>query len=75
MLFANFYNRSAIDKSKLVEACGDRSVIIYDARVNINSIIADAKSECIKRGFSAFALFKGERFTQCKQITEIIVLE
>ena len=71
MLFAQFYHYGAISKDKLIEACGDRAVIIYDARVRRETTIVDAEMECKKRGYSAFALFHGETFTRSTRITSI----
>ena len=79
MLYAQFY-RKAFDyhtstySDKLVEACGDRSVIVYDGRMSRDSIMADAKLEGAKRGFNAVALFKGESFNRSVRITEIVTI-
>jgi hypothetical protein len=70
MLFAQFYQKSAIGP-EIIEACGDRSVIIYDARVHQELTIVDAVAECKKRGFVAFALFHGQTFTRSTRITSI----
>src|SRR5690606_16889127 len=35
MKYAQFYQASAVDPSKLVEAVGDRSVIIFDGRLGV----------------------------------------
>ena len=71
MLFAQFYNFGAITKDELFEACGDRAVIVYDARIRRETTIEDARKECAKRGYSAFALFHGETFTRSNRITSI----
>lgn len=70
MLFAQFYQKSAIGP-EIIEACGDRSVIIYDARVRRETTIDDAKKECARRGYQAFAMFHGETFTRSTRITSI----
>lgn len=71
MLYAQFYSANAVKPSELIEACGDRSVIIYDSRVNRGKILDDAKQECTKRGYKAYALFHGESFTRSTRITSI----
>ena len=71
MVFAQFYNRGVITKTELFEACGDRSVVIYDGRLSKSTIRNDARRECIKRGYAGFAIFRGETFTRCSRISEI----
>lgn len=71
MLFAQFYNRSAINPADLIEACGGRAVVIYDARVRQETNLEDAKRECVKRGFAAYALFRGDTFTRSNRVTSI----
>lgn len=71
MIYAQFYQPGAVSKGELFEACGDRAVVIYDARVNRNSTIADARKECKKRGYQGFALFSGASFTRSTRITKI----
>lgn len=70
MLFAQFYQKSAIGP-EIIDACGDRAVIIYDARIRRETTMVDAEIECKKRGYSAFALFHGETFTRSTRITSI----
>ena len=63
MKFATFYQPSAIDKTKLVEACGDRSTIIIDGRLSSDTHHRIAKEEYINRGYLAYQLHIGESFT------------
>lgn len=70
MLFAQFYQKSAIGP-EIIEACGDRSVVICDARLRRETTIEDAKKECARRGYQAFAMFHGETFTRSTRITSI----
>lgn len=44
----------------LTEACGDRSVIILDARFKLNSDIKYCIDKMEKRGYSSFEIRKGE---------------
>lgn len=64
MRFVTFYQKSAIDANKLVEACGDRAIIILDGRNNAETHHAIAESECIKRGYLAYQRHIGESFTR-----------
>lgn len=63
MIFAQFYQKSAIGNN-LIEATGDRSVVILDGRLleSANSYIA--REECRKRGFLAFRLYCGDSFNR-----------
>lgn len=68
MLFAQFYTKSAIGP-ELIEACGDRSVIILDGRYS-NSTNSDvARNECIKRGYLAYSIHRGETFTRAIRVS------
>ena len=80
MLYAQFYANSPLwdykagnySAPKLIEGCGDRSVIVYDGRLSRDSIMSDAKLEGAKRGYNAVALFMGDTFTRSSRITEIV---
>jgi hypothetical protein len=61
MIYAQFYHYDL--SGNLVEACGDRSVVIIDARLKPRTIGEIAADECKKRGYVAWAIFKGESFT------------
>lgn len=67
MLYVQFYNRDAY--GALQEPCGDRAVVILDARLRNETNFRIAESECKKRGYRAFALFRGEAFTRSKQVS------
>ena len=60
MKFITFYQLSAIDNSRLIEACGDRAVIIIDGRLSADNQHNIAKEECIKRGYLAYQRHIGE---------------
>lgn len=68
MLFASFYQKSAISDD-LIEACGDRSVIILDARLSPSTNGYIAASECEKRGYVAWRINKGDTFTRSSPIS------
>ena len=60
--YAQFYDRSAIDPDHIVEACGDRAVIILDGRNGRATHNAIAREECKKRGYIGYTIHKGEGF-------------
>ena len=68
MLYAQFYQRSALDGITLVEACGDRAVIILDGRHNSRTNGEIAAEECVKRGYSAWSIHRGESFTRSQKV-------
>lgn len=80
MRFAQFWHNStgyiagsipprfSPDHVKPIQACGDRSVIILDARHNVETSAAIARAECRKRGYIGFSLHQGESFTREKMI-------
>jgi len=69
MIYAQFYHYGL--SGNLVEACGDRSVVIIDARLKSRTIGEIAAKECKKRGYIAWAIFKGESFTNSVRVSEI----
>jgi hypothetical protein len=76
MIYAQFYQMSVAHhynayKSRPVEACGDRAVVIYDARLRLADVVADARQECAKRGFVGFAMMRGESFSRARQISPL----
>lgn len=73
MVFAQFYRRSTVDPAKLVEGCGDHAVVILDGR-SPQRHQAWAREECHKRGYVAWQLMKGDRFTDARPISEIEML-
>lgn len=58
-LFAQFYQKSATDNSKLIEALGDRSVMILDGRFSIDSHLSFCREECSQRRFAGFSINRG----------------
>jgi len=69
MIYAQFYHYDL--SGDLVEACGDRSVVIIDARLKSRTIGEIAAEECKKRGYIAWAIFKGGSFTNSAIVSEI----
>lgn len=68
--FAQFFIRSAIDHNKIVEGCGDRSVIILDGRITKKLMGEISAQECLKRGFVAWQIHQGD-FRESKPISQI----
>ena len=81
MIYAQFYQMSTgyvpwpippeFGAPTLIEACGDRSVIIIDARLSRATIGQIAAAECVKRGYAAWRIFKGDSFTRSSPICQI----
>lgn len=69
MIYAQFYHYDL--SGNLAEACGDRSVVIIDARLKPRTIGEIAADECKKRGYVAWAIFKGESFTNSVRVSHI----
>lgn len=69
MIYAQFYHYGL--SGNLVEACGDRAVVIIDARLKSRTIGEIAADECKKRGYAAWAIFKGESFTNSVRVSHI----
>jgi len=57
-LYAFFYDKKLDGKIDL--AVGDRSAIQLDGRASLFSNNNIAKQECIKRGYVAYKIYKGE---------------
>jgi len=74
MYYVQFFQRAVWPEGtkKIIEASGDRSVIILDGRESKNTMHGFAESECNKRGFIGWQLFKGESFTRSIPISELI---
>jgi len=68
--YAQFFIRSAIDNSRIVEACGDRAVIILDGRITKKLMGEIAAAECEKRGYVAWQIHQGT-FINSKPVSQI----
>lgn len=86
MIYAQFYTEStgyvpgtmppSFDGPKrLIEACGDRAVIILDGRERTHAHHLIAEREAVKRGFMAYSLHKGVSFTNSDPITNVIKVQ
>jgi len=53
MYYIQFFQRAVWPEGtkKIIEASGDRSVIVFDGRESKNTMHGFAESECNKRGF------------------------
>jgi hypothetical protein len=68
--YAQFFIRSAIDKNRIVEGCGDRAVIILDGRITKKLMGEISATECQKRGFVAWQIHQGD-FRQSKPVSGV----
>lgn len=66
MIYAQFFRDDG--SGKLAEACGDRSVVILDGRSPARHN-GWADEECRRRGYVAWQLMKGDRFSDARPIT------
>lgn len=73
MIYVQFYQHSAypVGSTELIEACGDRSVVILDGRLRPQAMGRIAAAECVKRGYLAWRVFKGESFTRSAPISQL----
>ena len=69
MIYAQFYHYGL--SGNLVEACGDRSVVIINALLRMSTINEIAAKECKKRGYIAWAIFKGGSFTNSVRVSNV----
>ena len=69
MIYAQFYHYDL--SGNLAEACGDRAVVIIDARLRNATVCKIAEEECKKRGYDAWAICRGESFTNSVMVSEI----
>ena len=69
MIYAQFYHYDTT--GKLAEACGDRAVVIIDARLRMATIGEIAAEECKKRGYDAWVIFRGQSFTNSVRVSNV----
>lgn len=72
MRYIQFYNMSVKQpgkESKPIPACGDRSVIILDARNRLSCGESLARLECQKRKYVGYSIHEGRSFTDSRQVT------
>lgn len=68
MIYVQFYRRSG---EQVVEACGDRSVVILDGRCSKQWMGDTAAAECKRRGYEAWRIFKGDSFSRSAPISQL----
>lgn len=73
MIYAQFFHEGEISK-KLIPACGDRSVIIIDGRVNGVTKEEIARTTCKRRGYLAYQLYRGDTFCRSNPIGDIVTV-
>ena len=71
MHYAQFYQRSATNPHELIEACGDRSVVVLDGRCSAQGMAKISEAECRRRGYLAWRIFKGESFTRSAPVSQL----
>lgn len=71
MVYVQFYQKSAIDEDEIIEACGDRSVIILDGRNTLFTHHSISEAECKRRGYVAWRVFHGETFSRSSPIGSV----
>lgn len=73
MYYVQFYQRAAypVGTTNIIEASGDRSVVILDGRLRPQSMGRIAAAECAKRGYLAWRIFRGESFTRSAPVSQI----
>ena len=66
MHFAQFYQKAVwpTGSNEIIEATGDRAVIILDGRMGWPIREAIAREECAKRGYVAYSMHIGDSFTR-----------
>lgn len=87
MLFAQFYQLSTgyvpgsipprFDDAykRPIGACGDRAVIVLDARHSNATNDNIARAECEKRGYIGYQIFRGESFTRNRSVSCLRTVE
>ena len=51
-----------------IEATGDRSVVVIDGRLSVDNMAQIAASECAKRGYVGWRIFKGSSFANGRPV-------
>lgn len=75
MVYAQYFNYGVISK-ELIEACGDRSVVILDGRQNEYTWHIDAV-ECNgfrRPKYPAYQLWRGRNFSDSQPISKVVIL-
>lgn len=74
MRYVQYYHKACLTENLLIPACGDRAVVILDARNSIHTSITDSiKFNGDRRPvYPAFQIMEGVSFTQSRPKTAII---
>lgn len=77
MYYAQFYDRAVYPPgtTELIEACGDRGVIILDGRMSRKNMLAESERICRQRRYLAYRIYHGETFTRSQPITKLNLVE
>lgn len=62
-MYAQFYT-TGVMTGEPIEACGDRAVLILDARYKFTKYIVTCKRHAKKHGFIGYKFVKADRFIQ-----------
>lgn len=57
---------------KLIPRCGDRAVVILDARTSEDTQRFHAAEHARRHGYPAFRIMAGERFTDGRPVTKVL---
>jgi hypothetical protein len=68
---AEFFH-AGIVTGKLIPACGSDSVCTLDGRLSSRNMHAIAADECNKRGYLAYQINKGARYTESKPVSRLV---
>lgn len=74
MYYVQYFQRDS--KTMLVEACGDRSVVLLDGRNNLRTMKEDVMryNGNHRPNYDAYRIYQGDTFTRSHPITELISL-
>lgn len=64
--YGQFWQTSAVDQAKVIEACGDRSVIILDSRRHIKDLQVITAETCRERGYRGYSVLRGRNLLQAE---------
>lgn len=76
MYYVQYYDNGVVS-NQLIEACGDRAVVILDGRNNINTHhqLAVQMNGVRRPKYLAYRLFQGESFTRSRPISKLTLLQ
>jgi hypothetical protein len=77
MVYVQFYKQSLFGpppEYPVIEAVGDRGVVILDGRSTRRTWYTQSEQLCRSRGFIAFQIFKGDSFSRSRAVSELMYL-